>query len=233
MLTVIGLSDKVWYDSKYNHKHLMWDCVCDCGKKIAVRTSVLSAKPPQQSCGCQRVNTLKNTFTKHGKAKTRLYYIWQHMKSRCYNKNDEKYKYYGGRGITICDDWLNDYSAFETWAIANGYDEQAEFGKCTIDRIDNNGNYCPENCRWVDLLVQANNTRHCYNIYYNGESHSISEWARILNINYGTLRDRLIRYGWSIDEAFNTLVDKTNWTHKEEHLKNGIHEKRLEGSEQD
>ena len=201
----------------------MWDCICDCGKEITVRTTVLSAKHSQQSCGCQRAETLKKTFTKHGKTKTRLYYIWQGMKSRCYNKNNSKYKDYGERGIKVCDEWLHDYSSFETWAINNGYNDQVEFGECTIDRIDNNGNYCPENCRWVNLSTQAKNTRHCLDICYNGEIHPLSVWAELLNINYGTLQSRLFRYGWSIEDAFNTPVDKTNWTHKEEHLSNGIH----------
>lgn len=103
--------------------------------------------------------------TIHGGAATRLYSVWRGMHSRCYQKSHNCYKYYGARGITICDEWLHDFGAFREWAMANGYDENAPRGQCTIDRIDNDKGYSPDNCRWVDMKVQAKNKGHSRDCY--------------------------------------------------------------------
>jgi len=116
------------------------------------------------------------------------------MKGRCKNKNNNKAKDYSGRGITICDEWEN-FENFYKWAIANGYRENL-----TIDRIDNNGNYEPSNCRWTDLITQENNKRTNRRIEYNGEIKTLAQWARVFNINYNTLRNRLNR-GWEFERA--------------------------------
>lgn len=136
---------------------------------------------------------------KHGLKKTRLYSIWSQMKNRCFNQNAERYSDYGGRGITVCDEWKDDFKAFYDWSMSNGYSDNL-----TIDRINNDGNYEPSNCRWVDVLTQVNNSRHNHMIEYCGESHSMSEWSRILNIPYYLLRNRINVYGWDIEKAFTT-----------------------------
>lgn len=121
----------------------------------------------------------------HGKSNTRLYRTYKHMKERCYNKNDKRYKWYGRRGITICKEWLNDFQAFYDWAISNGYNDTL-----TIDRIDVDGNYEPDNCRWVDMKTQANNRRSNVYLTYNGKTQTMVEWSKELNIPYRTLQDR-------------------------------------------
>lgn len=123
------------------------------------------------------------------------------MIDRCFNKNNPQYSIYGGRGITVCEEWRNDYIAFREWALSNGYDENL-----SIDRINNDGNYCPENCRWATAKEQANNTRKTRLITYCGETHSVSEWARILDIKQSTLSMRINKYGWDIEKALGKEV---------------------------
>mgnify|MGYP006923378127 CR=1 FL=1 len=136
----------------------------------------------------------------HKKSKTRLYHIWKNMRQRCGNPNKPDYKYYGGRGITIDERW-DDFSSFEKWAVENGYQDTL-----TIDRIDTNGNYCPENCRWVTMTEQARNMSRNRIITYKGEQRCLSEWAEILGINVKVLGHRLNAYGWSVERAFTTPV---------------------------
>ena len=126
---------------------------------------------------------------------TRLYIIWQGMKQRCYDASCNCYPRYGGRGVTICEEWRNGSEAFQAWALSHGYREDL-----TIDRIDVNGNYEPGNCRWATWKEQANNTRRNRYITYNEVTHTLTEWADIFGINYGTLRSRLDN-GWSVERA--------------------------------
>lgn len=141
---------------------------------------------------------------KHGQSNTRLYTIWEHVKARCLNKNDDAYRHYGGRGITICNDWL-DFIPFYNWAITNGYNE-----KLTIDRIDVNKGYYPENCRWATRKQQSNNTRITKRINYNGTIKTLSEWSDELCINPDTLYSRIFRWNWSIERAFTTPTNKND-----------------------
>lgn len=133
-----------------------WLCRCDCGRQTVVIGSDLT-KNHTKSCGCLRNELTRSRVTKHGKKGIRLYQIWKGMTQRCLNPANPGYKRYGGRGITVCDEWKNDFQSFYSWAMANGYDENAPRGQCTIDRIDNDKGYSPENCRWVDMKTQIHN----------------------------------------------------------------------------
>lgn len=139
-----------------NQKRVTWRCRCACGRETVVASSYLLSGNTK-SCGCLRNEVLIKCSTKHGKRHTRLYDVWRNMKGRCYNPKNRKYDRYGGRGITICDEWKNDFQTFYEWAMANGYDENALFGECTLDRIDNQKGYSPDNCRWVGIKTQNNN----------------------------------------------------------------------------
>lgn len=136
----------------------------------------------------------------HGKRHTRLYNIWLQMKNRCYNRKTPRYKDYGGRGITVCDEWKNDFKAFYDWSMLHDYADNL-----TIDRIDNNGNYTPSNCRWVTVADQNRNSRKCDFITYHGETHCLKEWCEILSLHYGSVLSRK-RYGWSVERMFETPI---------------------------
>lgn len=174
--------------------HTTWLCGCECGNKTVVPIHYLRSGNTK-SCGC-----LKNEFAKiHGMSDTRIFRIWEHMKSRCYNKSNQKYSCYGERGIKVCDEWLNDFQAFYDWSMKNGYADNL-----SIDRIDVNGNYEPNNCRWADAKQQANNRTNSRYITYNGKTQTMSQWAEELGINRKTLECRIMKYNWTVERAFNT-----------------------------
>ncbi len=139
-------------------KRVYWECQCSCGNLSVVRSDSL-VSGATQSCGCYKEYMVENRPWQDKRSFTRLYHVYKNMRARCYNKKSTSYKNYGARGIRICDEWLEDFHAFERWAMANGYDEEAPFGQCTIDRIDPNGNYEPSNCRWVSIAEQNRNKR--------------------------------------------------------------------------
>ena len=130
--------------------------------------------------------------------KSRLYKVWIEMKNRCSNPNNYRYKRYGAKGITVCKDWKENYESFYNWAISNGYIENSE-KKYTIDRIDNSKGYCPENCRFLSIQEQQSNKTNNHLITYKNETHTVSQWSRILNINVQTIFTR-IEKGLSVEE---------------------------------
>ena len=136
---------------------VLWQCKCDCGNEVVVETKYLN-QGHVQSCGCLKHDRQIEANTIHGKNHTRLYNVWVGMRQRCTDPKHKSYKNYGGRGISVCKEW-DEYLTFEQWALSNGYNSDAKYGDCTLDRIDVNGNYCPENCRWVDTKTQAQNKR--------------------------------------------------------------------------
>lgn len=173
----------------------MWLFQCDCGKqKIINKYSVIRGLT--NSCGCYHKEQDVLKHTTHNMSKTRLYRCWQDMKNRCYNKSRKKYQRYGARGIIVCNDWLHNFNAFKDWALSNGYKDTL-----TIDRIDVNGNYCPENCRWITLKEQANNTSKNIKITINGTTKNLHEWLEICNIKSGSFYYKL-KKGYKPEEIF-------------------------------
>lgn len=164
-------------DYNPNHKRVMWKCVCKCGNVVVVAGNDLKRKyGGTRSCGCRKHETQN---VKHGMRHTRIYAIWSGICKRCYNSHAKEYKNYGGRGISMCDEWKQDFVPFYTWATDNGYSDEL-----TIDRIDNNGNYSPDNCRWVTNREQANNRRTTLYIEHNGAIKSFADWCRLMNVEY-------------------------------------------------
>ena len=145
------------------------------------------------------ISGANNPNYKHGLRHTRLFSIWTNMLTRCSNKHCRHYARYGGRGIAVCDEWKNDFQAFYDWSMTNGYADDL-----TLDRIDNNGNYEPSNCRWATAKQQANNTSRCKYITVDGETRTMKEWCDITGVNYSTARDRINRGHWDPAKAVTT-----------------------------
>jgi len=176
------------------HRSTAWLCKCQCGNQKVVRAQSLT-RGSSCSCGCLH-QELRHEITKtHGGTKTRLYHIWASMRQRCTNPNNHAFKDYGGRGIYVCADWQR-FDTFRAWALANGYRDDL-----SIDRIDNNKGYEPENCRWASNSEQSNNQRSNVLITFRGVTKTRSQWAHDLGINPTVLRDRLDRYGWTVERA--------------------------------
>lgn len=190
-LTILGVCKR----NKGNVNHFY--CQCDCGRTQYVSVSRILHNQ-QQTCG------RFHRKYENQEVGTRLYNTWNRMIHRCYDPNYHKYPSYGARGISVCDEWRNDYDTFYRWAIENGY----QLG-LWIERIDNDGNYCPENCKWATRKEQMNNTRRNHFIEYNGETKTLAEWSDVLGINYSTLHNRITRWG-NVQKAFGTPVGSTH-----------------------
>jgi len=178
-------------------------CRCSCGKeKIIIKSHVFSGHT--KSCGCFRKETATiqgNKSVTHGETETRLFNIWNSMRKRCFKEYSTEYRYYGGRGIKVCEDW-KDYINFRNDMFSPYFNHCQKYGEknTTIDREDVNGNYCKENCRWSTYKEQANNRRSNVFIEYKGEKHTIAEWAEKINIRQDTLSGRIKR-NWNIERA--------------------------------
>lgn len=200
-LTVISRSEN------NRHKKAMWRCRCDCGNEAIFCGNHLRSGNTQ-SCGCLAMETRINngkSVVKHRGRGTRLYHVWSDIKIRCFNSKSSNYANYGGRGITMCDEWRNDFATFRDWSIANGYDETAPKGQYTIERINVNGNYEPSNCRWATTKEQGNNRRNNHLLTYDGETHTIAEWSEITGIRHDTLLRRL-KKGWTPEKTLTEPV---------------------------
>lgn len=189
------------------NRKAFFNCKCECGNICTISgTNLRTGKT--KSCGClqklkaneiiKNVNTSgkRGVYIKHGFRYKKIYKHWCKMKSRCYNKNSDNFKYYGGRGITVCEEWKNSFTKFKEWAMQNGYKDNL-----TLDRIDVNGNYEPSNCRWVNFTYQIRNRRNTIKIIYNNEVKPLSEWCEKYNINYKLAYSRY-KKNWSFEKIF-------------------------------
>lgn len=175
-------------------KKKKWLCRCkNCGREVIVQGSNLQSGHSTQCKACQIKDTHKSN-TKHGQTRTKLYYVWNSMINRCENPNTKSYCDYGEKGISVCEEW-HDSKNFFDWALSHGYKDGLE-----IDRIDTSGNYCPENCRWITRLKNANNKTNSCIILHNGEKKTLAEWARYYGVNYKQLHKNISK-GYSFDEA--------------------------------
>ena len=204
-LTVIKLDNYKKFPMKngYFRKKEYYLCECDCGNTTIVeKNNLLSGHT--KSCGCHKIKTsILNGKNKkiHGLSNSRIFNIWHGIKNRCFNKNDKKkFSLYGGRGINMCDEWKNSFENFYSWAKENGYKENL-----TIDRIDVNGNYCPENCRWITNKEQQNNKRNNHIIEYNQKKYTISQFCEKYNMPKHIVLKRL-KSGWNLKDIIETPI---------------------------
>lgn len=183
-----------------------WLCKCDCGNYIKANASKLK-RGLQQSCGCLKEEKKKDIGKVNKKYKftnKRLYGIYQAMMQRCYDKKGREYQNYGGRDIVVCPEWLGEYGydSFAEWALNSGYNVNAKRGECTIDRIDVNKGYSPDNCTWKTNKQQQNNRRNNHLLTYNGETHNMKEWSEILDISYYKISYH-VRKGRTLQQIIN------------------------------
>lgn len=175
-----------------------WNCICDCGGKRIVSNDHLR-NGDTTDCGCTRKHI--SHWNKHGMYNTRLYRIWSLMKERCYNSKRKEYPNYGGRGICVCEEW-KESKQFIEWALKNGYSDEL-----TLDRVDNNGDYCPDNCRWVSQKEQMRNTRSNHYVSFRDRTIPLTQLAEENGLTYAQLYKRL-KLGWAIEKAISEPIHK-------------------------
>lgn len=188
-LSVIG-------KTKTKSNRVAWICKCDCGNETTPMTTSL-LKGRTKSCGCFHRDRTAETFRKHGQYNTRLYRIWGNMHQRCSNPKKDNYHLYGAKGVSVCDEW-KDFSDFSKWAMENGYSDSL-----SIDRIETDKGYSPENCRWATPQEQTDNRSCTKLISFNGKTQTIKRWAEETGIPYKNLLWR-IDHGWDAEKALTT-----------------------------
>lgn len=175
-----------------------WLCKCECGN-LSVHSSVHLKHGDVKSCGCMTEVWREKSRGFHQESKTRLYNIWSSMKQRCYNPKNQGYKWYGARGIKVCDEWM-DYLGFRDWALSSGYSDDL-----TLDRLDSDKEYCPGNCRWATYAEQENNKRNNKYIEFDGKRLTYSQWARETGLSKEAIRRRMLS-GWSAEDCLTTPI---------------------------
>ena len=188
--------------ARRNNGRTYFDAQCDCGRVTSpLADSVLRGST--KSCGCGMTEKTGDTFRTHGLTEHPLYSIWCAMKSRCYSKNNSHFPYYGGVGITVCEEWVGDFHAFYEWSVSHGYAPGL-----TIDRKDVYGNYSPKNCRWATHTVQARNKRNTRRFTHNGVTKPIADWADETHVPYKKVMTRIYT-GWPIEKALELKQEGT------------------------
>ncbi len=178
---------------------------CKCGNIKTITSHSIVKDNQTSSCGCLQKRAIKKSNTTHGLRNHPLYHIRSSMLSRCYKSQNKSYKDYGKRGITVCDEWRDDFKKFYDWAMANGWEKGL-----TIERIDNNGNYYPENCEWIEKGKQSNNRRSNHLLTAFGETKTMMDWSKDNRcvVNYFTLAGRINNLGWEIEKSILTTCGK-------------------------
>lgn len=187
-----------------NNGNIKWRCVCECGEVVEVVGANL-VNGNTKSCGCYQKDRYREVRVIKKPYYVRLRYTYSKMLRRCYNPKDKSYYLYGGRGIEVADVWTTSFDSFYAWAISNGYSENL-----SLDRIDNDGPYSPENCRWATTIEQARNKRNNRFLTFNGVTKLLLEFAEEFNINKATLATRLDRFGWDVERALLTPIRESN-----------------------
>lgn len=198
IIDLTGMTYDSWYvvDRADNiKKRVMWNCICKCGQEKVIQGTSLK-NGVSKSCGCKP--RIKRT---HGLSDTNIYRVWQRMKGCTNSKTHQDYKHYGGRGIKMCEEWYCSFEEFHKWAIENNYRDGLE-----IDRTNNNGDYEPDNCRWVTRRENMLNTRNTIFLTFGEETKPLSIWAEELNMEYGTLYSRIYDYNWSVERALSGVT---------------------------
>ena len=185
------------------HGEIKWKCICDCGNEHFATSHRLITGETQRCTEC-KIELIRKANTTHGCNPAELYWKYQNMLTRCYNKKYTLFHRYGGRGIKVCDEWRHSFVAFRDWALSHGYKTGL-----TLDRIDNDGDYSPNNCRWATVTEQANNRSTNRIVTVNGETDTLANWARRANAKYSYIQ-HLLDIGMDPDDVIGSLLQEVS-----------------------